>query len=148
MKRSFVTGLAAVAAAVLIAPDRGRRRTAAEDRTRLDALGKLHRGRQDRRCAIAAFMKEHGDTVAGRKVVIIKRDDGGNAPDTAKRLAQELIVSEHVDFLMGLVFSPNAKAVGDVSTSAKIPTFITNAASNGILEPTPTWRASATPRAS
>jgi len=87
--------------------------------------------------AIAAFFKEHGDTVAGRKVVIIKRDDGGNAPDTAKRLAQELIVSEHVDFLMGLVFSPNAKAVGDVSTSAKKPTFITNAASNGILEPNP-----------
>ena len=69
--------------------------------------------------------------------MIIKRDDGGNAPDTAKRLAQELVVSEHVDFLMGLVFSPNAKAVGDVSTSAKVPTFITNAASNGILEPNP-----------
>jgi branched-chain amino acid transport system substrate-binding protein len=87
--------------------------------------------------AIAAFFKAHGDTVAGRKVQIIKRDDGGNAPDTAKRLAQELIVSEHVDFLMGLVFSPNAKAVGDVSTSAKKPTFITNAAANGILEPNP-----------
>ena len=87
--------------------------------------------------AMAAFFKEHGDTVAGRKVVVIKRDDGGNAPDTAKRLAQELIVSEHVDFLMGLVFSPNAKAVGDVSTSAKMPTFITNAASNGILENNP-----------
>jgi branched-chain amino acid transport system substrate-binding protein len=87
--------------------------------------------------AIAAFFKEHGDTVAGRKVIVIKRDDGGNAPDTAKRLAQELIVSDHVDFLMGLVYSPNAKAVGDVSTSAKKPTFITNAASNGILEPNP-----------
>jgi branched-chain amino acid transport system substrate-binding protein len=87
--------------------------------------------------AMAAFFKEHGDTVAGRKVVVIKRDDGGNAPDTAKRLAQELIVNEHVDFLMGLVFSPNAKAVGDVSTSAKKPTFITNAASNGILETNP-----------
>jgi branched-chain amino acid transport system substrate-binding protein len=87
--------------------------------------------------AIAAFFKEHGDTVAGRKVIVIKRDDGGNAPDTAKRLAQELIVSEHVDFLMGLVYSPNAKAVGDVSTSGKKPTFITNAAANGILEPNP-----------
>jgi branched-chain amino acid transport system substrate-binding protein len=87
--------------------------------------------------AIAAFVKEHGDTVAGRKLVIIRRDDGGNAPDTAKRLAQELIISDHVDFLMGLTFSPNAKAVGDISTSAKMPVFITNAASNGILEPNP-----------
>jgi branched-chain amino acid transport system substrate-binding protein len=87
--------------------------------------------------AIAAFFKEHGDTVAGRKVEIIKRDDGGNAPDTAKRLAQELIISDQVDFLMGLVFSPNAIAVGDISTSAKKPTFITNAASYGILEQHP-----------
>lgn len=87
--------------------------------------------------AIAAFFRMHGDTVAGRKVEVIKRDDGGNNPETAKRLAQELIVSQNVDFLMGLVFSPNAKAVGDVSTSAKKPTFITNAASNGILEGNP-----------
>jgi len=87
--------------------------------------------------AIAAFFKEHGDTVAGRKVEIIKRDDGGNAPDTAKRLAQELIISDHVDFLMGLMFSPNAKAVGDISTSARMPTFITNAGGYGILEANP-----------
>ena len=75
--------------------------------------------------------------MAGRKVQIIKRDDGGNAPDTAKRLAQELIISDQVDFLMGLVFSPNAMAVGDISTGAKKPTFITNAASYGILEQHP-----------
>jgi branched-chain amino acid transport system substrate-binding protein len=87
--------------------------------------------------AIAAFFHEHGASVAGRKVEIVERDDGGNAPDTAKRLAQELIVSEHVDFLMGLVFSPNAKAVGDISTASKKPTFITNAAAYGILEPNP-----------
>ena len=87
--------------------------------------------------AIAAFFKEHGDSVAGRKVEIIKRDDGGNAPDTAKRLAQELIISDHVDFLMGLMFSPNAKAVGDVSTSAHKPTFITNAGGYGILDANP-----------
>jgi branched-chain amino acid transport system substrate-binding protein len=86
---------------------------------------------------IAAFFKEHGSTVAGRKVEIIKRDDGGNAPDTAKRLAQELIISDHVDFLMGLMFSPNAKAVGDISTSARVPTFITNAGGYGILDTNP-----------
>jgi branched-chain amino acid transport system substrate-binding protein len=87
--------------------------------------------------AIAAFFREHGTTAAGRKIEIIERDDGGNAPDVAKRLAQELIVSDHVDFLMGLVFSPNAKAVGDISTSAKKPTFIINAAAYGLLEPNP-----------
>jgi branched-chain amino acid transport system substrate-binding protein len=60
--------------------------------------------------AVAAFFKEHGDTVAGRKIEILKRDDGGVAPETAKRLAQELVVNNKVDFLMGLTVSPNAMA--------------------------------------
>ena len=34
---------------------------------------------------IAAFQKTYGDTVAGRKVVIVRRDDTGIAPDVAKR---------------------------------------------------------------
>jgi branched-chain amino acid transport system substrate-binding protein len=137
MKRSLLSVLAAGAVALLVT------HTAAADAPPLKIgivstiSGPFTAAGKSADAAIAAFFKEHGDTVAGRKVQIIKRDDGGNAPDTAKRLAQELIVSEHVDFLMGLVFSPNAKAVGDVSTSAKMPTFITNAAANGILEPNP-----------
>jgi branched-chain amino acid transport system substrate-binding protein len=87
--------------------------------------------------AVAAFFKEHGDTVAGRKVEILKRDDGGVAPDTAKRLAQELVVNNQVDFLMGLTVSPNAMGVGLVSTQAKVPLFITNASALGILERNP-----------
>jgi branched-chain amino acid transport system substrate-binding protein len=87
--------------------------------------------------AIAAFFKEHGDTVAGRKVEIIKRDDGGlAAPETARRQAQELIINEHVDFLIGLISTPNARAVGEVSTSAKKPTFFLNGG-YGLLENKP-----------
>jgi branched-chain amino acid transport system substrate-binding protein len=87
--------------------------------------------------AIAAFLKEHGDTVAGRKVEIIKRDDGGiSAPETARRQAQELIINEHVDFLMGLISTPNARAVGEVSTAAKKPTFFVNGG-YGLLEGKP-----------
>lgn len=82
---------------------------------------------------VAAFQKMHGSTVAGRKVEVIWRDDGGIAPDNARRLAQELIVGEHVNYLMGLVFSPNAVAVGDVSTQAKIPTLITNASTSNLM---------------
>jgi branched-chain amino acid transport system substrate-binding protein len=87
--------------------------------------------------AVAAFIKEHGDSVAGRKLEIIKRDDGGLAPDTAKRLAQELIVGDKVDFLMGITYSPNAMAIGPISTSIKKPLLITNGAANGLLQPNP-----------
>jgi branched-chain amino acid transport system substrate-binding protein len=137
MKRSLFSVVAAVGVALVVT------RAAGADAPPLKLgivstlSGNFTQAGKTADAAIAAFMKEHGDTVAGRKVVIVKRDDGGNAPDTAKRLAQELIISEKVDFLMGLVYSPNAKAVGDVSTQAKKPTFITNAAANGILEPNP-----------
>jgi branched-chain amino acid transport system substrate-binding protein len=87
--------------------------------------------------AFAAYMKEHGDTIAGRKVVLIKRDDTGIAPETAKRLAQELIVQEHVDMLIGASYTPNAIAIGAVSTQAKVPYFIVNAATAGIMAKNP-----------
>jgi branched-chain amino acid transport system substrate-binding protein len=87
--------------------------------------------------AFAAYMKEHGDTIAGRKVQIIKRDDGGIAPETAKRLAQELIVQDHVDMLIGASYTPNAIAMGSISTQAKVPYFIVNAATAGIMAKNP-----------
>jgi branched-chain amino acid transport system substrate-binding protein len=49
-----------------------------------------------------AYMKQHGDTVAGRKVELITRDTKGPAPDVAKRFAQELITRDKVHFLAGL----------------------------------------------
>ncbi len=68
---------------------------------------------------IKLYMKQHGDTVAGKKVELIRKDTGGIAPDIAKRLAQELIVRENVDILAGFALTPNALAAGDVSAQAK-----------------------------
>jgi len=87
--------------------------------------------------AFAAYMKQHGDTIAGRKVVLIKRDDTGIAPETAARLAQELIVQDHVDLLIGASYTPNAIAIGKVSTNAKVPYFIVNAATSNIFKTNP-----------
>ncbi len=92
---------------------------------------------RDTDAAIAAFFKEHGDLVAGRKVQIIKRDDGGLSPENARRLAQDLIVSDRIDYLMGLTLSPNAMAAGQISTQAKKPTLLVNAGAYGVLEPNP-----------
>ena len=43
---------------------------------------------------IKLYMKQNGDTVAGKKIELIRKDTGGIAPDVAKRLAQELIVRD------------------------------------------------------
>lgn len=83
--------------------------------------------------AIDVFFKKFGTTVAGRKVEIIRRDTTGPAPDVARRLAQELIVGEHVDFLAGMDYTPNTMAVAPLSTAAKVPLLIVNSATSGIL---------------
>src|SRR5437868_13426242 len=68
---------------------------------------------------IKTYMKQHGDTVAGKKIEIIRKDVGGPAPDVAKRLAQELVVRDRVDMLAGFTLTPNALAVADGSAEAK-----------------------------
>src|SRR6266705_1213318 len=87
--------------------------------------------------AINLYMKEHGDTVAGRKLEIIRRDTGGVAPDIAKRLAQELVVRDKVDILAGFVLTPNALAVGDISAEAKKFMVVMNAATSIITTKSP-----------
>jgi branched-chain amino acid transport system substrate-binding protein len=80
--------------------------------------------------AIKLFVKQNGDTVAGKKLEFIRKDTGGIAPDVAKRLAQELIVRDNVDILAGFVLTPNALAAGDVSEQAKKFMVVMNAATS------------------
>jgi branched-chain amino acid transport system substrate-binding protein len=87
--------------------------------------------------AVAAYQKEHGDTAGGRKIVLIKRDDTGIAPEIARRLTQELIVQDKVDLIVGTSYTPNAIAMSQVSTQAKVPFFIVNAATSGIMAKAP-----------
>ena len=79
-----------------------------------------------------AYMKQHGDTVAGKKVELITRDTKGPAPEVAKRFAQELITRDNVQFLAGFGLTPNAMAVAPVVTEAKVPMIISNAATSSI----------------
>src|SRR5688500_5237467 len=95
-----------------------------------DAAAQLDNG-------IKTYMKQHGDTVAGRKIEIIRRDTGGVAPDVAKRLSQELVVREKVDILAGYVLTPNAMAGGDVSAEAKKFMVVMNAATSVVITKSP-----------
>jgi branched-chain amino acid transport system substrate-binding protein len=86
---------------------------------------------------IQAWEKAHGDTIAGRKIVIIRKDDTGLAPDVSKRVTQELAVRDKVDLIFGGCWSPNALSAVPVVTAAKIPYFIIVAATDGIPEKSP-----------
>jgi branched-chain amino acid transport system substrate-binding protein len=81
---------------------------------------------------IKAYMKEHGDTVAGKKIQLIIKDTTGPSPEIAKRLAQELVVRDKVDFLAGFGLTPEALAVAPIAEQAKKPMIIMNAATSVI----------------
>jgi branched-chain amino acid transport system substrate-binding protein len=86
---------------------------------------------------IKLYMKQHGDTVAGKKIELIRKDTGGIAPDLAKRLAQEAIVRDGADILAGFSLTPNALAVADVSAEAKKFMVVRNAATAIITTKSP-----------
>ncbi len=79
---------------------------------------------------IKAYMQQHGDKVAGKKIEIIYKDTTGPAPEIAKRLAQELVVRDKVDFLAGFGLTPEALAVAPIAEQAKKPMIIMNAATS------------------
>jgi branched-chain amino acid transport system substrate-binding protein len=86
---------------------------------------------------IKAYLKIHGDTVAGRKIEVIYKDTTGPLPDVAKRLAQELVVREKVDVLAGFGLTPEALATADIATQAKKPMIVMNAASSVVTTKSP-----------
>ncbi len=86
---------------------------------------------------VSLYMKQHGDTIAGKKIELLRKDTGGIAPDIAKRLAQELVVRDNADIFGGFSLTPNALAVGDVSAQAKRFMVVMNAATSVITEKSP-----------
>jgi branched-chain amino acid transport system substrate-binding protein len=84
------------------------------------------------------YLKLNGSKLPpGVKVEPIYRDDTGANPDAAKRLAQELIARDNVQFLTGVVWTPNAAAIAPLTAEAKVPFVIANAAGVAIPRASP-----------
>ncbi|MEX6505250.1 ABC transporter substrate-binding protein [Jiella sp. M17.18] len=82
------------------------------------------------------YIADHGDTVAGKKIQLIVKDDTGSPNDT-KRIAQELVVNEGANVLMGFGLTPLAFATAPIATQAKVPMIVTSAATSSITEKSP-----------
>lgn len=82
------------------------------------------------------YMAQRGETVAGRRIELIVKDDGG-APDQARRLAQELVVNDKVDVLGGFTLTPLALAVAPVATQSKTPSVVFVAATSSVIDASP-----------
>jgi branched-chain amino acid transport system substrate-binding protein len=126
--RKTWAGLLGLAAAVFAAP------ASAQDTIKIGLIlpysGQFADAATQMDNAIKLYVKQNGETVAGKKLEFIRKDTGGIAPDVAKRLAQELVVRDKVDILAGFVLTPNALAGGDVSEQAKKFMVVMNAATS------------------
>lgn len=87
--------------------------------------------------AINLYMKQNAGKLGAVKVELVRRDDTGIAPDTAKRLAQELITRDKVQFITGLIYTPNANAIAPLATEAKVPVVIMNAGTSSTMRLSP-----------
>jgi branched-chain amino acid transport system substrate-binding protein len=85
--------------------------------------------------AAKLYMTQHGDTVAGKKIELIVRDDQ-SVPDNAKRLTQELIVNDKVSFL-GAGLTPSAMSMAPLATEGKIPTVVMVSGTSVVTERSP-----------
>lgn len=86
--------------------------------------------------AAKLYMAQNGDTVAGKKVTLIVKDDAGT-PDTTKRLAQELVVNDKVNVLAGFGLTPLALATAPIATQSKTPLVVMAAATSSITQASP-----------
>ena len=85
---------------------------------------------------VRLYIAQHGDTVAGRKIEVILKDDGA-VPANSRRIAQELVVADKVDALAGFAITPSALAVAPIATQSKTPLIVMSAAASAITEASP-----------
>jgi len=86
--------------------------------------------------AVKLYMAQNGNTVAGRKVEIIVKDDAAD-PASTRRIAQELVVNDKVVALAGFGITPAAMATAPIATQSKTPMVVMAAATSAITESTP-----------
>lgn len=86
--------------------------------------------------AARLYMAQNGDTVAGKKIELILKDDT-SVPDVTKRLAQELVVNDKVNVLAGFGITPSALATAPIATQSKTPEVVMAAATSSITQASP-----------
>ncbi len=87
--------------------------------------------------AVELAIGEIGGQVGSHKINLIYRDVGGNNPARAKQLAQELIVRDNVQYLVGLEFTPTVLALASIIGEAKIPFVMFNAGTSDVTRKSP-----------
>ena len=78
------------------------------------------------------YIKQHGETVAGKRVELIVRDDASSG-ETGKRLIQELVVNDRVDVIGGSL-TADLMPSAPLLTEAQKPTVIMISSTTAVVE--------------
>jgi branched-chain amino acid transport system substrate-binding protein len=123
-RRHFVGGVAGAGIASLAAPNLVFAQGSGPIRVGMLAAktGPLASGGIDMELAFTMFLKEHDNTLAGRKIELIVADTAG-VPATARTKAQELIEKNDIHCMIGPLAAFEALAIADYLTEKQMPTL-------------------------
>jgi branched-chain amino acid transport system substrate-binding protein len=132
MLRRYLTTAVAFAAVALVSAGAG-----AQDTVKVGLVLPLTGGLgvvgMEVQAGAKLYVQRHGTTVAGKKIDLIIKDDGG-VPDNSRRLAQELIVNEKVG-IIGSGLTPSAMAIAPLSTQSKTANVVMVSGTSGVINP-------------
>jgi len=86
---------------------------------------------------VELFMQQTGGKVGNHTLHIIRRDEGGTHAARARQLAQELIVRNQVQYLIGGAFTPTIMATADIVNQTKTPYFMGNTGTSSVTDKSP-----------
>src|SRR4051812_3310149 len=126
---------AAVFAAAITAPGTAGAQSAVKIGMVMPMTGPLAAAGQQVLAGARLYVRQHGETVAGKRIELIVRDDASSG-ETGKRLIQELVVNDKVDIIGGSLTAdlmPSAALL----TEAQKPTVIMISSTTAVVEKSP-----------
>jgi len=86
---------------------------------------------------VGLYLDEHGGKIDGHTITIVKRDEGGSSPQRARQLAQELVVRDKVQYLIGGAFTPTIMGTADIVNETKTPYIMGNSGTSSVTDKSP-----------
>jgi branched-chain amino acid transport system substrate-binding protein len=79
----------------------------------------------------------NGGKVGAHQLKVLERDEGGTNPQRSRQLAQELVVRDKVQYLLGGTFTPTVLGVTEIATQAKTPFVVLNSGTSSVTQKSP-----------
>lgn len=93
-------------------------------------------GREYQR-GVDLYLESIGGRVGAHTLALLPRDEGGTSPQRSRQLAQELVVRDKVQYLLGGTFTPTVLGVTDVATQTRTPFVVLNSGTSSVTQKSP-----------